>query len=85
MRKPPITTDGSDPASIIAQALKKKFAHRRRQEANSPGIQCTKIITKSMYSVARCRINIHREPVGGSVQGRRHKELPYAHPSNLRS
>ncbi|KAJ7326526.1 mitochondrial fission [Desmophyllum pertusum] len=36
LRKPPISTDGSDPASIIAQALKKKFAHRRRQEANSP-------------------------------------------------
>ncbi|KAJ7375548.1 mitochondrial fission, partial [Desmophyllum pertusum] len=36
LRKPPISTDGSDHASIIAQALKKKFAHRRRQEANSP-------------------------------------------------
>jgi len=36
LRKPPLPTDGTDPASIIAQALKKKFAHRRRHEVNSP-------------------------------------------------
>lgn len=36
LRKPAVSTVGSDPASIIAQALKKKFAHRRRLEANSP-------------------------------------------------
>jgi len=36
LRKSPITNNDSDPASIIAQALKKKFAHRIHQEANSP-------------------------------------------------
>lgn len=36
LRKAPLPSDGNDPASIIAQALKKKFAHRRSQEANSP-------------------------------------------------
>lgn len=39
MRKAPVPTDGTDPASIIAQALKKKFAHRRRHDTNSPGIK----------------------------------------------
>ncbi|KAK2558255.1 Mitochondrial fission regulator 2 [Acropora cervicornis] len=37
LRKTPLPADGNDPASIIAQALKKKFAHRRRHEVNSPG------------------------------------------------
>lgn len=36
LRKTPLPADGNDPASIIAQALKKKFAHRRRHEVNSP-------------------------------------------------
>ena len=37
LRKAPAPTEGTDPASIIAQALKKKFAHRRRHDTNSPG------------------------------------------------
>ncbi|EDO39669.1 predicted protein [Nematostella vectensis] len=37
LRTKPLPTEGTDPASIIAQALKKKFAHRRRlSDANSP-------------------------------------------------
>lgn len=77
MRKPPISTDGSDPASIIAQALKKKFAHRRRQEANSPGTPyCT--LSRFINLVhSRCRVNIQTHKLKG------YQELPYAYPLQL--
>jgi hypothetical protein len=38
IRNKPLETEGTDPSSIIARALKKKFAHRRKlqKDDNSP-------------------------------------------------